>query len=56
MTGEALRFVVNQILTPSHGSRLHQGVHSVLIVLTDGKSQDYSRGTLTQYQRIAKVS
>ena len=56
MTGEALKFVVTRILQPSHGSRIDQGVQTILIILTDGKSQDYSRGTLTQYQRIAKVS
>ena len=56
MTGEALRYLVKVALTPSHGSRLGQPhTRTVVLVITDGKSQDYHRGTLTRWQREGKV-
>ncbi|KAI4871836.1 hypothetical protein NFI96_016394, partial [Prochilodus magdalenae] len=39
MTGQALRFLVDNSFTPSQGSR--PGVAKVGIVFTDGRSQDY---------------
>ena len=55
MTGEALKFVVTQVLQPSRGSRLDEGIHTILIIVTDGKSQDHARGEFTKYEKIAKV-
>lgn len=56
MTGEALRYLVTHALQPSRGSRLTQKkVRTVALVITDGKSQDYHRGTFTRWQRKAKV-
>ena len=57
MTGEALKYLVTVALKPSHGSRLGQNnVRTVALVITDGKSQDYHRGTLSKWQRKAKVN
>ena len=56
MTGEALKYLVTIALNQTHGSRLGQtDVHTVAVVITDGKSQDYHRGTLTKWQNEGKV-
>ena len=56
MTGEAVKYLVEVALTPSHGSRLLQkNVRTVAVVITDGRSQDYHRGTLSKWQKIGKV-
>ena len=56
MTGEALKYMVETAITPSHGSRLGTpDVRSVAIIVTDGKSQDYFRGTVTYWSEEAKV-
>ena len=56
MTGEAFKYLVQTALLPSHGSRLGQpNTQTVALVITDGKSQDYHRGTLTRWQRKGKV-
>ncbi|XP_038652305.1 LOW QUALITY PROTEIN: collagen alpha-6(VI) chain-like [Scyliorhinus canicula] len=39
-TGEALKQLKRQYLSPSSGSRLNQGVPQIAVVITDGKSQD----------------
>ncbi|XP_076805720.1 collagen alpha-1(XII) chain-like [Clavelina lepadiformis] len=55
MTGEALKYMVETAITPSHGSRLGTpDVRSVAIIVTDGKSQDYFRGTVTYWSEEAK--
>ena len=55
MTGEAMKYLVEKAMLPSHGCRVEEGVPLIVIITTDGKSQDYFRGTLTTYQRLAKV-
>ncbi|CAK8691087.1 unnamed protein product [Clavelina lepadiformis] len=55
MTGEALKYLVTQALSASHGARIDNPlVHKVAVIITDGKSQDYHRGTVTKWQRKAK--
>ncbi|XP_044531619.1 collagen alpha-3(VI) chain [Gracilinanus agilis] len=39
-TGRGLRYVIQNHLTPAAGSRARDGVPQVIVVLTDGRSQD----------------
>ncbi|XP_078488484.1 collagen alpha-1(XII) chain-like isoform X3 [Ciona intestinalis] len=56
MTGLALRKLVTETLTVAHGARVDNPiVHTVVVIITDGKSQDYSRGGVTKWTKEAKA-
>nr|XP_009862300.2 collagen alpha-1(XII) chain-like isoform X3 [Ciona intestinalis] len=56
MTGLALRKLVTETLTVEHGARVDNPiVHTVVVIITDGKSQDYSRGGVTKWTKEAKA-
>ena len=57
MTGEALKYLVQNGFSEAYGARWENDfVHKKAIVITDGKSQDYFRGTVTEWSAAAKVS
>lgn len=55
MAGEALKYMVEKILATRNKERTKGGLLTKAVVITDGKSQDFARGTMNKYQRIAKV-
>ena len=56
MAGEALKYMVETSLSERDPNRVsNPTLLTKSIMITDGASQDYSRGTMTHYQAIAKV-
>ncbi|XP_043820468.1 collagen alpha-3(VI) chain [Dromiciops gliroides] len=54
-TGRGLQYVIQNHLTPAAGSRASEGVPQVIIVLTDGQSQDDVAGPSAQLKSAAAV-
>lgn len=56
MAGEALKYMVETSLSERDPIRVsNPTLLTKSIMITDGASQDYSRGTMTHYQEMAKV-
>ncbi|XP_033877227.3 collagen alpha-3(VI) chain-like isoform X3 [Acipenser ruthenus] len=54
-TGAALTFVKNNVISPSSGSRIREGVPQFLIVVTGGPSRDDVRGPATTLKQAGVV-
>ncbi|XP_031824102.1 collagen alpha-3(VI) chain isoform X2 [Sarcophilus harrisii] len=54
-TGKGLQYVIRNHLTPAAGSRASDGVPQVIIVLTDGRSQDDVAGPSAELKSAAAV-
>ncbi|MGH0153081.1 UNVERIFIED_CONTAM: hypothetical protein FKN15_023815 [Acipenser sinensis] len=54
-TGAALTFVKNNVISPSSGSRIHEGVPQFLIVVTGGPSRDDVQGPATTLKQAGVV-
>ncbi|XP_056676063.1 collagen alpha-3(VI) chain isoform X2 [Monodelphis domestica] len=54
-TGRGLRYVIQNHLTPAAGSRARDGVPQVIVVLTDGRSQDDVAGPSAELKSAAAV-